>query len=108
MRGSLYLAWQYVRHHRATTAVLIASITLIVYLPAALEVIIDNAEQHFRSRAKSTPLVVGARGSSLELVLASLYFDKPYDGVLRMEHLRRIEKRCLARPRGSERHCRSP
>ena len=84
MGGSLYLAWRYVRHQRATTAVLVASITLIAYLPAALEVIVRNAEQHFRARAVSTPLVVGARGSPLELVLASVYFDEPYEDVLRM------------------------
>ncbi len=95
MSGSLYLAWHYIRRHRTTTAILVASITLIAYLPAALEVIVDNAEQHFRSRAASTPLVVGARGSPLELVLASLYFDEPQDDVLRMEQLQRIEKQQL-------------
>jgi putative ABC transport system permease protein len=95
MRDSLYLAWQYTRYHRATTAVLIAAITLIIYLPAALEVIVDNAEQHFRSRANTTPLVVGMRGSSLELVLASLYFDKPYEDVMRMAQLQRIKKQKL-------------
>ncbi|MEO2047774.1 MAG: ABC transporter permease, partial [Pirellulales bacterium] len=95
MSGNLYMAWHYLCHHRFTTAVLVASITLIAYLPAALNVIVDNAEQHFRTRAASTPLVVGARGSPLELVLASLYFDVPYDDVLRMEQFRRCEKQEL-------------
>lgn len=95
MGGSLYLAWKYVRHHRATTAILVASITLITYLPAAIEVFVHNAEQHFRSRAASTPLVVGARGSPLELVLASVYFDAPQDNVLRMEQLQQLEKQEL-------------
>ena len=95
MGGSLYLAWNYVRHHRGTTAVLVASITLIAYLPAALEVIVHNAEEHFRSRAASTPLVVGARGSPLELVLASVYFDEPCQSVLRMEQLQQIESQEL-------------
>jgi len=95
MKGNLYLAWRYLCHHLATTAVLVASITLIVYLPAALEVIVDNADGHFRSRAISTPLLIGSRGSPLELVLASLYFDEPYDGVLRLEQLQRVEKQKL-------------
>lgn len=95
MRDSLYLAWQYLRHHRLTTAVLVASITLIIYLPAALQVIVANAEQHFRSRATSTPLLIGPRGSELELVLASVYFDKPYEEVIRLEQLRRVEKQQL-------------
>jgi putative ABC transport system permease protein len=95
MRDSFYLAWQYLRYQRLTTAVLVASITLIIYLPAALQVIVVNAERHFRSRADSTPLVVGPRGSALELVLASVYFDKPYEDLLRMEQLRRIEEQEL-------------
>ena len=78
MRDSFYLAWQYLRYHRMITAVLVGSITLIIYLPAALQTIVANADEHFRSRADSTPLVVGPRGSSLELVLGSVYFDKPH------------------------------
>lgn len=91
MRDNFFLAWQYLRHHRLTTAVLVASITLIIYLPAALQSIVKNAEHHFRSRADSTPLVVGPRGSALELVLGSVFFDKPYPDVLRWEQLSRIK-----------------
>lgn len=92
MRDSIYLAWQYLRHHRLTTVVLVASITLILYLPAALQVIVTNAERHFRSRAESTPLVIGPRGSPLELVLATVYFDKPYEQTMRMEQHKRVEE----------------
>jgi len=95
VRDSFFLAWRYLSHHRLTTAVLVASITLIVYLPAALQSIVRSAEQHFRSRADSTPLVVGPRGSALELVLGSVYFDKPYPDVLRYEQLKRIESQAL-------------
>jgi putative ABC transport system permease protein len=95
MRDSLYLAWQYVCRHRWTTAILVAAITLIVYLPAALEVIVENAATHFRARAESTPLVVGARSSALELVLAGVYFDKPLGPVVRMEEFVRIQRQGL-------------
>ncbi len=97
MGDSLFLAWQYLRHNRVTTVVLVVSITLILYLPVGLQVIVHNAEQHFRSRADSTPLLVGPRGSSLELVLAGLYFDKPYDAVMSFKELRRIEKQDLGK-----------
>jgi putative ABC transport system permease protein len=66
MRDSLFLAWHYLRHHRITTIVLIVSIALILYLPAALQSIVFDAEKHFRARAESTPLVIGPRGSGLE------------------------------------------
>jgi len=97
MCGSLYLAWHYVRRHRWTTAVLVAVITLIVYLPAALEVIVENAATHFRARAASTPLIVGARSSALELVLAGVYFDKPAEAVIRVEEFERIKRQNLGR-----------
>ncbi len=95
MRDSLYLAGQHLRHHLVTSAVLVASVTLISYLPVALQIIVTSAEQHFRARADSTPLVVGPRGSSLELVLGSVYFDKPYTDVLRLAELRRINDQKL-------------
>ena len=91
MRDSLYLAWRYVCHHRVTTAVLVASITLIAYLPVALQLIVNSAEQHFRARAESTPLVVGPRGSQLELILACVFFDRPHETVMRMEQAQRID-----------------
>ncbi len=97
MSDSFYLAWQYLRHHGAITGILLASITLILFLPAALQSIVAGAEQHFRSRADSTPLVIGPRGSSLDVVLQSVYFEKPSDDVMRFEQVRRVEKQQLAR-----------
>ena len=95
MRDSGFLAWQYLRHHVRTAAVLVAAITLILYLPAALQIIVSNAEQHFRSRAESTPLLVGPRGSPLELVLASVYFDRPHESILRLQQRDRVESQEL-------------
>ncbi|MGI9472362.1 MAG: ABC transporter permease [Rubripirellula sp.] len=91
MRDCFYLAWKYLRHHRLTSFVLVASIALILYLPAALQSIVANAEQHFRFRAESTPLIIGPRGSSLELVLGGVYFDKPSDQVMRLAEVARVE-----------------
>ena len=91
MRDSLFLAWQYLRHHRLTTCVLIASMSLILFLPAGLQVIVNHAEQHYGARAAETPLLVGPKGSPLELVVAGLYFDKPLPAVTTMEHFQGIE-----------------
>lgn len=96
MRDCLYLAWKYLLHHRLTTALLVASITLILFLPAALQSIVASAEQHFRFRAKSTPLVIGPRGSALDLVLQSVYFDKPSGETMRFEQLLRVKEQELA------------
>jgi putative ABC transport system permease protein len=73
--GPLYLAWQYLVHHRVKTVILVASITLIVFLPVGLNVLVGQSAAELTARAEATPLLVGAKGSRLELVLSSLYFD---------------------------------
>ena len=76
MRDVLYLAWRYLAHHRVKTSVLVASITLILFVPAALRTIVDRSEQQLTARAEATPLLVGMKGSPLELALSSLYFGQ--------------------------------
>ncbi len=75
MSGPLYLAWRYVARHRAKTAILVTAIALIVFLPVGLQVLVGQSARELTARAESTPLLVGARGSALELVLSSLYLE---------------------------------
>ena len=74
MTGSLYLAWRYLRYHRVKSMVLVASITIILYLPVGLRVLVEQSARQLTRRAEATPLVIGSRGSPLELVLNTLYF----------------------------------
>jgi putative ABC transport system permease protein len=53
MKDSLYLAWRYLHHHRAKTLLL----------------------QSLLARAEGTPLLLGKKGSSLDLVVEALYFQ---------------------------------
>jgi putative ABC transport system permease protein len=75
MREILYLASRYLAHNRVKTGVLVGSIMLIVYLPVALRVLVNQSAADLMSRADATPLLVGAKGSPLELALSSLYFE---------------------------------
>ena len=75
MSGTLHLAWRYLAHHRVKTAILVASVTLIVYLPVGLRVLVAESAAALEARARATPLLVGAKGSALELTLNALYFD---------------------------------
>ena len=72
---ALYLAWQYLVFNRLRTLTLIACVTLIAALPLSLEVLLAESECQLLSRAESTPLLLGARGSALDLVMNALYFD---------------------------------
>jgi len=75
MRDVLYLAWRYLVYHRWKTAILVTSIMLIIYLPIGLNVVVEQSAEHLTARAGATPLLIGAKGSPLELVLNSLYFS---------------------------------
>ena len=74
MRGALYLGWRYLAHHRVKSSILIASITLMLFLPVATRVLVEDSATALTARASQTPLILGARGSELELVLNTLYF----------------------------------
>jgi putative ABC transport system permease protein len=75
VRDVLSLAWRYLAHHKIKTGILVASIGLIAFLPAGLNVLVGESAAELMARARATPLVLGAKGSALELVLSSLYFD---------------------------------
>ena len=74
MSGVFYLAWRYLVWHPFKTTVLIAAITLVIFLPSGLQILIDRTAQDMSARAMTTPLLLGARGSAVELTLNSLYF----------------------------------
>ena len=75
MKGVVYLAWRYLAFNRWKTAILIGAITVIVFLPLALELVLERSSDQLRARAAATPLLFGAPGSPLELALGSLYFS---------------------------------
>jgi len=75
MTGPLYLAGRYLAHNRAKTAILVTSIAMLVYVPLGLRVIVGRSAEELTARADQTPLLLGARGSALELTLKSLYFS---------------------------------
>jgi len=97
MSPVLYLAWRYLAHHRVKTAILIVSILLIVYLPVGLHVLVKQSERELTTRAEATPLIVGAKGSPLELVLNSLYFESDTPAILRHGEVARVSATGLAR-----------
>jgi putative ABC transport system permease protein len=93
---SIYIAWQYIRSNKIRTATLIACITLISFLPVSLQLLLGESEQQLMSRAVSTPLVIGAKGSSLDLVMNSLYFSDEVPELISMEASERVMESGLA------------
>jgi len=98
MIHSLYIAWKYVSFHKVRSLTLVACVTLIVLLPAALELLFDESERQLSSRAVSTPLLLGARGSALDLVMNSLYFGDEVPELISMAAVDEIDAGELAFP----------
>jgi len=95
---SFYLAWKYIAFNRIKTAVLVACVTLIAFLPFALQLLLDESERQLMSRAVSTPLVIGAKGSALDLVMNTLYFGDERPEAISMQAVNRIWDSELAIP----------
>ncbi len=98
MLDSFYIAWKYIRYNRIKTAVLVACITLISFLPFALQLLLHESERQLMSRAVDTPLVVGKKGSSLDLVMNTLYFGDDVPELLTMAASDRIADTDLSLP----------
>ncbi len=76
MSGTLGLAWRYVLFHKAKSLILVLCIVLTTILPVAVKLLVWQFDQKIVARAASTPSIVGAKGSSLDLVLSALYFKQ--------------------------------
>ncbi|MEM0970862.1 MAG: ABC transporter permease, partial [Verrucomicrobiota bacterium] len=75
--GCLWVGWRYLQRNRWKTVILVSAISLSISLPLAIFAIVDQAEKDIRARSISTPLLLGAPGSPLELAFHGLYFKNP-------------------------------
>lgn len=95
---SLYIAWKYVAFNKVRTVTLITCVTLVAVLPLALEVLLKESERQLLARAESTPLLLGAKGSALDLVMNGLYFSDEVPELISMAAVDAIENSELATP----------
>ncbi|MCL7982676.1 MAG: hypothetical protein M8862_09145, partial [marine benthic group bacterium] len=98
MSGPLYLAWRYLAFHRWKTAVLVTALSLILFIPVGLRVLVRQSSEQLTARAEATPLLVGAPGSPTELVLNSLYFGSDVPTTLSFAEADAVAATGLATP----------
>lgn len=96
MKDILYLSTRYVAHHKVKLGVLTLAITLVAWLPIAIQSIVDQTGNQLLQRAVSTPMVIGAPGSPLELSLGSLYFRTRSPDTLPYREAEQLEATGLA------------
>lgn len=100
MRNRFLLAWRSLTHHRMQSAILMLCIALIAFLPLAVEFLIQHYSSSMTRRANETPLLVGAKGSRVDLLLNSLYFQGRMREQLSMADLEPIRDSKLAQTIG--------
>ena len=96
MSGAVYLGWRYLVYHRIKTLLLVSCLTLVLALPAVLRILVGHTERQLTARAEATPLLIGAKGSQLELALNSLYFNAREPAPLKYAETARVRDTALA------------
>lgn len=97
MKGALFLGWRYLAFHKVKATILTAAITLMLFLPAATRVLVNDSAAALTARADQTPIIAGSRGSPLELALNSLYFHTGKAPAMPMRTYRDLQETGLAR-----------
>jgi putative ABC transport system permease protein len=96
MRDVIFMACRYLRFYWGKTAVLVASISLILFLPAGLHVLVEKGAEVLTARAEATPLLIGANGSAVDLTLSALYFRLPHVESIGYREVTRVDRSKLA------------
>ncbi|KAJ56364.1 hypothetical protein ACMU_05310 [Actibacterium mucosum KCTC 23349] len=73
--SALFLAFAYLRYHWARSLVLVLVAALILFVPVATQTLLSTSERALVARGEATPLLLGSRGSQLDLTMAALYFS---------------------------------
>lgn len=73
--NALFLAFAHLRWTWARSLVLVVVGALILSVPMITQVLLRGSEEALTQRAEATPLVLGARGSQLDLVMGAVYFS---------------------------------
>ena len=79
MRDAAFLALAYMRHNAGRSVILVLALALIVFVPLATRLVLQASQAQLTARAEATPLMIGTRGSALDLMMNGLYFsdDRP-------------------------------
>ena len=96
MNGPLKLAIKYIAHNKFKSLILISCIFLTALLPIAIKLLLWQFNNKLLDRSDRTPIVIGAKGSSLDLTLNSLYFKTQSPETIPFSETKRIQETGLA------------
>ncbi|MEX0277851.1 MAG: ABC transporter permease [Ruegeria sp.] len=96
--NTLYLAFAYLRYHWARSLVLVIAAALILFVPVATQILLSTSQTALIARGEATPLLLGSRGSQLDLTMAGLYFSNERPDPIAMREVDAIWDSNLAVP----------
>ena len=92
-----HIAWSYLWNRKLTTLLTIVSVALGVGLIVAVLTLRGETQKRFEEEGQTFDMVVGAKGSALQLVLCAVYFmDRP-PGNISTEVYERIQHEDMVR-----------
>ena len=68
------LAWRHLVFHSVRSAILVLSLAIAIALPLVMQSLVARGEEATTQRAARTPMLLGAPGGSVDLVLGALWF----------------------------------
>ncbi|MEO1612910.1 MAG: ABC transporter permease, partial [Pseudomonadota bacterium] len=74
--NALYLAFAHLRFTWVRSLIMVVVGAMILSVPLISQIILTGGEETLTRRAEATPLVLGARGSQLDLVMNAVYFSE--------------------------------
>ena len=96
--NALYLAFSYLRYHSARSLVLVLVAALIMFVPVATQTLLSTSERALVARGEATPLLLGSRGSQLDLTMAALYFSEERPAPVAMREVEAVWDSALGVP----------
>jgi len=90
MRGAFVLAGRYIAYHKGKTLVVVACLSLTIYLPITLHWLVRHLQASLTARAASSPMIVAAKGSRFDVAFCSLYFSVAAPEMIAMEDLNEV------------------
>ncbi|MGR3468934.1 MAG: ABC transporter permease, partial [Shimia sp.] len=73
--NALFLATRYLRFHWVRSLILVVVAALILAVPLITQTILARSQDALTERAEATPMLIGNRGSQLDLTMNALYFS---------------------------------
>lgn len=98
MSGAFKLAIRYITYHRGRSLILMSCIFLTLVLPVCLGILLRQFSSQIAARAESTPIVIGSKGSQLDLALHSIYFSSAPDAAIKFSEVKKVRESGLATP----------